>query len=229
MIVIKKSFFLSGPINVQALTMILIGILMELYIVYLQSSVVGIFDVTFRASSSDCVFHYVSAQIDLSMERLAIGLVHRIVNISNMGYDGFLIEDMALLAQFATVHHVIVGHFVGRNFSWSFGCRKRQSVIVRCVASFGLCCLLVLDREMLSQIRQTREFLETDVARKFAVIGGHRYAFGYRVFISTGLVDGLLVLVQNAHVREHFLANVTHDRFPSFTSKVHSERRKLSL
>lgn len=121
---------------------------------YFQSPVVWIFDVASRTSSSDRILYDISAQIDLPMERLAVGLVHCVVHISDMAHDRLLIEDVALFAQFTAVQHIIVGQvrFVVVA-PWSFGCRDRQSVIARWhrrATGFGR--LFVLDREMLSQI-----------------------------------------------------------------------------
>lgn len=75
---------------------------------YLQSLVVRVFDVAMGTGGSDRALHHVGVQISFPVEHLAVGLVHRVVHVVDMAYNGISVEDVALLAQLAAVYHVIV-------------------------------------------------------------------------------------------------------------------------
>lgn len=137
---------------------LLISAVMELDIVYLESPIVGILDVASRTGSTDRTTHHVTAKVDLLVERVAVGLIHRVVHVGHVVYDGLLVEDMALLAQLAAEQHVI--DVARLALLWRLGARQDRSLVVRSVAAAAAAArrvailrgLLVLDREVLSQI-----------------------------------------------------------------------------
>lgn len=156
------------------------------------------------------------------MERPTVGLVNRVVHSSDVIHDRLPAKDVALLAQLAAEHDVIVDRrqlgFLRRSLGEHVAIRRR---------TIGFQALLVLDRKVLSQIRQAGKLLEADIARELAILGRHRYALGYQVFPPSMLVHGLLVLVQHAHIREYLLTQVAHDRLPPLAGEIHGEGRQL--